>query len=132
MRIVVFYRAGIGELRKMWKLLRTRPTKVVSSSIFFGFNSLYWKAWPQSLMLLRGSEVANWSSPEKLTSCLTYQTWKILINAEKTAQTSCLGPNFMYWGESAATSAGSHSFIAACKSFKCPHLGSLSRPSWER
>lgn len=43
-------------------------------------------------------------------------------------QTSCLGPSFIYWGESADTKAGSQSFNAACSSFKCPHLGSLSKP----
>lgn len=43
-------------------------------------------------------------------------------------QTSCFGPNVIYWGESTATKAGSQSFIAACRSFKCPHLGCLSNP----
>lgn len=35
----------------------------------------------------------------------------------------------MYSDVSAAVRAGSQSFIAACRSFKCPHLGWLSKPS---
>lgn len=42
--------------------------------------------------------------------------------------TSCFGPNLIYWGEWTATRAGSQSFRAACRSFRCPHLGWLRRP----
>ncbi len=67
-----------------------------------------------------------------MLSYSSWLTWKMehkLCHVEE--QTSCCGPNFMYWGESAATRAGSHSFMAAWRSFKCPHLGSLRRPKKE-
>jgi hypothetical protein len=40
-----------------------------------------------------------------------------------------LGPKFTYCGEpSTAVRADSQSLIAACRSFKCPHLGCLKIP----
>lgn len=49
----------------------------------------------------------------------------------KWIQTSCLDPNLIYLGKRTATRAGSHSFMAACRSFKCPHLGCLRSPKIE-
>jgi hypothetical protein len=43
--------------------------------------------------------------------------------------TSWLGPSLRLGGTSStAARAGSHNLRAACKSFKCPHLGCLSCP----